>query len=421
MLSKKGCAGKAVSVARAITAAACSLFLIAADRLPDRTSCRVDDYLYEVDTSGIPVAEGGSGGASSSASQSADTKSIAKLSAHLGTVSKSLAANNATESDFLVLSGGGPWGAYGASFLRNWEATGTMPSFRVVTGVSTGALQATYAFLGDRDSLEQMEQLYGEITNDDVYSSRRLSVALLLRSGLNKLEPLRRLLIDEIRQNDWINRVASERERGRSLLVGVTELNSGKLYAVDMTQIASDNSIGNRRKRRCFADMLVASASVPVYFDPVVARTEDRENLVLVDGGVRAGSFITGIADAMSDQMVRPETGMVVINGPLNQCQIDTSGGIPDIAGRSISVLINQNVNNSLFRILQGNATGDSNVEFTAVSRAFALDQMGVDLCDFPSSTTDFDPAFTGVLIEQAARRWQQSRACAFEEGEACN
>jgi Patatin-like phospholipase len=46
------------------------------------------------------------------------------------------------------LSGGGDNGAFGAELLAGWTAHGDRPTFKLVTGVSTGALIAPFAFLG---------------------------------------------------------------------------------------------------------------------------------------------------------------------------------------------------------------------------------------------------------------------------------
>ena len=53
--------------------------------------------------------------------------------------------------DMLLLSGGSQNGAFGAGFIDGWHSTGTMPQFEVVTGISTGALQSTGAFIGRPD------------------------------------------------------------------------------------------------------------------------------------------------------------------------------------------------------------------------------------------------------------------------------
>ena len=64
--------------------------------------------------------------------------------------------------DILLLSGGGQNGAYGAGFLRGWKsrADSPMPQFDVVTGVSTGALQAPFAFIGNDAALDTLSALY---------------------------------------------------------------------------------------------------------------------------------------------------------------------------------------------------------------------------------------------------------------------
>jgi hypothetical protein len=49
---------------------------------------------------------------------------------------------------YLAISGGGDNGAFGAGFLNGWTKAGTRPPFKLVTGVSTGALIAPFAFLG---------------------------------------------------------------------------------------------------------------------------------------------------------------------------------------------------------------------------------------------------------------------------------
>src|SRR4029077_7628089 len=65
--------------------------------------------------------------------------------------------------NLLVISGGGDWGAFGAGFIKGWshvQGPLTKPEFDVVTGVSTGALIAPFAFLGDDNSIESVVTLY---------------------------------------------------------------------------------------------------------------------------------------------------------------------------------------------------------------------------------------------------------------------
>ncbi|WP_373061846.1 patatin-like phospholipase family protein [Gemmatimonas sp.] len=64
--------------------------------------------------------------------------------------------------DVLMLSGGGQNGAFGVGFLRGWQqrAADSMPQFDLVTGISTGALQAPYALIGTRSAIDTITALY---------------------------------------------------------------------------------------------------------------------------------------------------------------------------------------------------------------------------------------------------------------------
>ena len=71
-------------------------------------------------------------------------------------------------ADFLAVSGGGENGAFGAGLLVGWTAEGTRPEFKLVTGVSTGALTAPFAFLGP-DWDDELKAVYTTIDADDAW------------------------------------------------------------------------------------------------------------------------------------------------------------------------------------------------------------------------------------------------------------
>ena len=66
--------------------------------------------------------------------------------------------NGVVKLSMLALSGGRPDGAYGAGLLNGWTARGDRPEFSTVTGVSTGAIIALFAFLGP-----EYDQKLGEV------------------------------------------------------------------------------------------------------------------------------------------------------------------------------------------------------------------------------------------------------------------
>ena len=82
--------------------------------------------------------------------------------------------------DFLILSGGGDWGAFGAGVLKGWGRVDrplTRPAFDVVTGVSTGALIAPFAFLGDEELIDRIVEMYRNPRED--WFQPRLLLALI--------------------------------------------------------------------------------------------------------------------------------------------------------------------------------------------------------------------------------------------------
>ena len=102
------------------------------------------------------------------------------------------AADRAAEPAYLALSGGGNGGAYGAGVLNGWSASGTRPEFVLVSGVSTGAMIAPFAFLGPSyDGL--VRELYTSGITESLVTSPRLE-GLLFGSGLSGNERLRELV-----------------------------------------------------------------------------------------------------------------------------------------------------------------------------------------------------------------------------------
>src|SRR3954451_25196070 len=83
----------------------------------------------------------------------------------------------ALDLDLLGISGGGDNGAFGAGLLNGWTARGGRPTFFLVTGISTGALSAPFAFLGPaRDA--QLKSVYTDITLADILVRRGYTAAI---------------------------------------------------------------------------------------------------------------------------------------------------------------------------------------------------------------------------------------------------
>ena len=164
----------------------------------------------------------------------------------------------------LALSGGGPYGPFGAGVLAGWTQTGQRPEADVVTGVSAGSLLSTYAFLGPAYD-EAEREIYASITTQGVYKKREL-IEVPFSSSLVKQKPLR-LLMEVMMSDDVLDRVATQRrERGRCLLVALTDLDNGRVVVWDLISIAASN---RSDRRELYVDALMASSAIPGFFQPV--------------------------------------------------------------------------------------------------------------------------------------------------------
>jgi len=123
----------------------------------------------------------------------------------------------------LCISGGSANGAYGAGFLKGWSREGSRPLFKVVTGVSTGALTAPMAFLG-KNYDRYLEEMYTTISTKDVMQNRGY-LAVATGNSMASSRPLQ-VRIEKYYDDKILERFAAEHKRGRRLYVGTTLLDA---------------------------------------------------------------------------------------------------------------------------------------------------------------------------------------------------
>jgi predicted acylesterase/phospholipase RssA len=169
---------------------------------------------------------------------------------------------------YLALSGGGADGAYGAGVLNGWSAAGTRPEFSVVSGVSTGALIAPFAFLGPAYDAT-LRDVYTSGVAENLLNTPNI-VHALFGSGLFGNTHLRGLVARYVGQ-DMLGAIATEHARGRRLLVVTTNLDTQRTVIWDMGRIAA---IRSPQALNLFRDVLAASASIPVVFPPMLIGAE---------------------------------------------------------------------------------------------------------------------------------------------------
>ena len=195
----------------------------------------------------------------------------------------------------LALSGGGANGAFGAGFLNGWSSTGSRPTFKVVTGVSTGALMAPFAFLGQPGDAA-LHEFYTTTASRDIFALGEfldIISRVLFGEGIADTSPLVSLLerhVDEA----LLQQVALAHKSGRRLYIGTVDLDSQRFIIWNMGLIATS---GQPDALQLFRKVMLASASIPIAFAPVFFDVEAggrRYDEMHVDGAVAANVFYNG-------------------------------------------------------------------------------------------------------------------------------
>jgi predicted acylesterase/phospholipase RssA len=239
------------------------------------------------------------------------------------------------ELNVLAISGGGSDGAFGAGVLKGWTESGKRPVFNIVTGVSTGALIATFAFLGSAWDGE-IERFYTRITAEQIYATKGLFG--FFEESLYDTAPLR-AMIEKVVTPRLLEAVASEHARGRRLYVATTNLDTGLVVVWDMGGIAASSQAD---RLDTYRDVLVASAAFPGFFKPVYVRqSEDGGKAHMhVDGGVKAPILLRSF---MVEGAQTKKTVYMLVNGKLSlktPSEAPVQATVLDISKRSIAELM---------------------------------------------------------------------------------
>jgi hypothetical protein len=260
----------------------------------------------------------------------------------------------------LALSGGGANGAFGAGFLNGWTTTGKRPVFKFVTGVSTGALMAPFAFLGPSYD-NALREFYTTTASRDIFlvgSLFTLVARVLSGEALADTGPLAALIEQHV-DAELLRRVSEAHARGRRLYIGTVDLDAQRFVVWNMGAIASS---GSPDALALFRKVMLASASIPIAFPPVYFDVE-ADGLTYdemhVDGGVGARVFTA--AGLFRPSIVQRRGGLggvearedvfVIHNGQLISAPRPTRRTVLGIAMRVLDASNQSAVNGDLWRI----------------------------------------------------------------------
>jgi predicted acylesterase/phospholipase RssA len=249
---------------------------------------------------------------------------------------------------YLAISGGGDNGAYGAGFLNGWTASGTRPEFKVVTGVSTGALIAPFAFLGPKYDYV-LEKVYTQTSQKDIFKKRGM-IKGIFGDAMADSRPLATTISSYVNR-DLLDAIAAEYAKGRILLVGTANLDSLEPVIWNMTAIAASQ---DPSAVTLFSKVLLASASIPGAFPPVmidvnVDGTQYQE--MHVDGGTMAQVFLYPPSVSAANMPARKRTLYIIRNARLDPDWSSVERRTMSIAARAIGSLTTTQGIGDLYRI----------------------------------------------------------------------
>ena len=240
---------------------------------------------------------------------------------------------------YLALSGGGGSGAFGAGVLNGWSESGARPEFTIVSGVSTGALIAPFAFLGPAYD-DRLRKMYTDGEAERLIGQPN-PLGALFGPGAFGRERLRRL-VERHLDDDLIRAIAREDQKGRRLLVVTTNLDAQRAVVWDMGAIAAS---GEPKAFELFREVLAASASVPVVFAPQLIDVEANDKIfqeMHADGTLSAPVYTLPQAVLFGGKAIRRAVRpalYVIVNGRIDPGFAVVPDQVEAIAAQSLSTL----------------------------------------------------------------------------------
>ena len=295
--------------------------------------------------------------------------------------------------NFLAISGGGDKGAFSAGLLVGWSDAGNRPSFDVVTGISTGALIAPFVFIGPEYD-QTLKTIYTNIGPKNIFKKRYLLDALF-DDALRDSTPLWNL-VEEYVNEELLERIAEKYHKGPSLFVATTDLDACLPVFWNMGEIAASS---DPNSLELFRKILLASASIPAVFPPVMIDVEvDGVSYqeMHVDGSASSQVFLfpASLGDMLRDKGLwidREMTAYIIRNARLDPNWASVDRRIFSIMGRAISSLIQTHGIGDLHRIYYNAKLNDMNFNLAFIGPEFDMEHK-----------EDFDTEYMRALFDYA-------------------
>jgi hypothetical protein len=306
--------------------------------------------------------------------------------AQLRAEGKTPSRTNLPPVSFLAVSGGGDNGAFGAGLLNGWTEAGTRPEFKMVTGVSTGALIAPFAFLGPTYDAA-LKEVYTTMTPNLVFRARGLSAALF-NDSMADTSPLA-AIIAKYADEKMLAAIGREYQEGRLLLIGTTDLDAQRPVIWNIGGIAVSGKPG---ALELFRNILRASAAIPGLFQPVMIDVEldgKKYQEMHVDGGTIAQLFLYPPSLEAGRVLKRDRRAYIIRNARLDPEYTMSERRTVSIAGRAIATMLAASGHNDVLRTYFISRRDGLDYNLAYIGSDFALEKHG-----------EFEQAYMQALFE---------------------
>ena len=308
-------------------------------------------------------------------------------------------------TNYLSVSGGGGDGAFGAGLICGWSDAGTLPTFKLVTGVSTGSMIAPFVFLGG-PYIERLRQIYTTISDKDIRTMRALNglYGVVFGDAISDTTPLYELISRYV-DKQMLADIAAAYDNGRLLMIATASLDQQRPILWNIGPIAAS---GHPDSLELVRKIILASASIPGVFPPVMIKVEaNRQQYqeMNVDAGVVAQMFLYPIdlglrMNLQTGRFARTRNAYVIRNGRLDPDWASVNRDFLTITGRAIDTMIHYLGYNDILRLYETSKRDNVDYNLAFIETDFLRKKRDV-----------FDPEYMKALFDYAYEKGRRGYA----------
>ncbi|MEM8979038.1 MAG: patatin-like phospholipase family protein [Pseudomonadota bacterium] len=289
--------------------------------------------------------------------------------------------------NYLLMSTGGQYGAFGAGFLAGWSQSETdpRPDFDIVTGASAGGILAPVAAAGPEFD-EKLNLITGKGGADLI--RERGPLGALFSNSLVDISPLEALIRDQV-DTELLQALVDRREAGQTAFVGAVNLDTGAFEVIDLSAIAAEAP--KSEAEPCVEEAILATSAIPAAFPPRFIN-----GVPYSDAGLRDHVFIDQVREGVANARSRGQrirlNAYIIINGDLDLEATSVKNSLTGIAQRSAQIVSDAGLRKSILEVLR--LDQETNWSLRAITARDVVFPQGCD------TSTLFEACVTQALYD---------------------